>query len=193
MLAAVGAIDETATPMRNQTLNQFFKNGKEKDIKENLNTGVQHLELLKTAADDLQNGPVNLSNKFKNAWVSQFGGTAPTNFDSLADMVSGEIVKAITGATGALGDREVVRNKLNTARSEGQLAGIIQQYIDSSRARANSLEQTYEQGTKLKDFKTRILLPEVAKTLYGDDKTDTGAAAGGDTGGVVKAEDYFKD
>jgi len=107
----------------------------------------------------LQNGDIGAFNKLKNEVAKATGSTAPTDFESVSQIVSDELVKAITGSGGALGDREELKANFSAARSPEQLLSIINRYTELMGGQLVGLEQGYKSSTKRDDFETVKLTP----------------------------------
>jgi hypothetical protein len=136
-----------------------FGSGKLGGSVRSFNVALKHLDTLGDAADALNNGNVQLFNKIGNAWASQTGGTAPTDFNAVKKIVGDEIVKAIVGSGGGVADREEAANTLSAANSPQQLQSVIGHYKELMNAQLGGLRQQYEQSTGRKDF-NRFLSPE---------------------------------
>lgn len=149
-----------------------FTSGKESQTVRSFNVLVSHLDTLEGVTKALKNKDTNLLNTVKNKWEAQTGVTAPVTFDAVKEIVGDELVKAIIGGGGALGDREAIKSNVNSARSEKQLMDVIAKYKELAAGQLTGLRKTYEEGTKRKDF-DRFLLPETkaafeAKTVKSD-------------------------
>jgi len=84
-------------------------------------------------------------------------------------------VKAIVGAggSGALADREAVKNTISRAASRGQLFGAINTYTDLMAGQLAGTRKQYETSTGRNDFNS-LLFPETVKTLEGHDAAKSG-------------------
>jgi hypothetical protein len=101
----------------------------------------QHLDQLGELADALNNGKLQLVNKIGNAYASQTGNPAPTNFEAAKDVVSKEVVKAIVAGGGGVAERAELSHLLDNAKSPAQLKGVIQQYRNLMAAQHDALLQ----------------------------------------------------
>lgn len=108
------------------------------------NTIPSHLKMLEDAAHALDNGDVQALNSLKNTWKTQIGSELPTNMDTARNMVSAEIVKAITGA-GGVSDRKDAQDQFNKAASDGQLSGAVDMAKHLIGERINSAAYRYNQ------------------------------------------------
>jgi hypothetical protein len=107
----------------------------------------------------LGNGNIPLFNKVANAVSTQVGGTAPTNFNAVKDIVSNEIVKAIVGSGGGVTDRAAAQAKVTDATTPEQLKTVIDSYKNLFTGQLAGLKQQYEAGTNRKDFE-KFLAPQ---------------------------------
>jgi accessory colonization factor AcfC len=117
---------------------------------------TDHLETLGQLVDALKNSDYQLVNKIGNAISKQTGGTAPTNFDAAKDIVSKELVKAIVGAGGGVGEREELAKRMSSASTPKQLREQIEVYKTLMGAQRDALISQYENATGKKDAATRF-------------------------------------
>ena len=154
-----------------QTLKSFSGGIEGRSVRA-MNTATDHLFTLQEAADALDNGNVRLFNSISNRISKEIGVAAPTSFEGVKKIVAGEIVKATTGAAGALGDREEVAATINAANSPAQLLDQINYYKKLMAGQLNSLELQFITGTNRSssEFRQRLspktvnLLPPAADT-----------------------------
>ena len=146
---AVGAHAQTAqaTPFKTAlAMTRYMTSGKGGSTLTAYRTAYDHLDLLQNAADALENGDVQALNRMGNSFKEQMGKSAPTNFDAVKTMLSGEIanVAKSTGAT----DQEIAaaREELNRAQSPEQIKGIIQTNQDLMDQKASEMMQQYQSG-----------------------------------------------
>jgi hypothetical protein len=145
-----------------------FNTGIEGRSTRSLNTVMYHLDTLDQAGKALENGDIRLFNSIGNKINKELGVAAPTDFEATKKIVSSEIIKAITGAGGALKDREEAQQTLDAASSPAQLSGVIKQYKELFAGQLVGLEQAYTASTnrpaeefrKRLDPRTRKLLPQ---------------------------------
>ena len=135
-----------------------FNTGIEGRSARSLNTVMYHLDTLDQAGQALNNGDIRLFNSIGNKINKEFGVAAPTDFDATKKIVSSEIIKAITGAGGALADREEAQKTLDAASSPAQLAGVIKQYKELFAGQLIGLENSYVASTNrpASEFRTRL-------------------------------------
>ena len=110
------------------------------------NTAIDHVKLLRETVNGLQNGDVQLFNKWGNEWANATGNPAPNDFNTVRSAVSGELSKTFKG-TGAT-DQEValIEGTINNAQSPQQLSGAIEFYLRLMEGKMNALKGQYEAG-----------------------------------------------
>lgn len=138
-----------------------FGSGKLGQQVASFNRSFAHLDTLQKLSDAMGNGDVQALNKLGNYFSTQTGQAAPNNFEGAKKIVADEIVKAIVGNGGGVGDREEAAKTINSAQSPAQLAGMINTYKELLGGQLNSLGMQYSNSTGRKDFE-RFLTPEVA-------------------------------
>lgn len=144
-----------------------FNTGVEGRSVRSFNTAIDHLDTMGKLADALQNNDIKAFNSVSQAFASQTGSAAPTNFDAAKAIVGGEVAKALTGANMALKDREEIRDSLKRANSPAQLKGVVRTLQELMGGQLSSLRTQYESSTKRKDFDTKLSSrsKDVVKTL----------------------------
>lgn len=169
VIAAARTYDPTANGNRFPAVAKF-NTGKQGDQVRAFDVGLSHLNTLSTLTDALNNNDTQLLNSAANTWKSQTGQPAPTEFNAAKEVVGNEIVKAIVGAGGGVGDREKAQKALDAANSPAQLKGVISTYKTLMNGQLSGLQQQYENSTGRKDFATR-LTPSSQKELAGMSKS----------------------
>lgn len=134
-----------------------FATGKQGNSVRSFNVALSHLDTLGNMADALKNNDTRLFNKFGNMVATQIGSPAPTNFEAVKHIVGDEIVKAITGSGGALGDREAAAKTIDAANSPAQLRGVINSYKELMVGQLHGLADQYKATTGRDDFDTKYL------------------------------------
>ena len=142
---------------------QAFATGKQGDIVRSFNTSTQHLGTLEQLSDALANSDNTTFNRIANAWATEWGQTAPNNFNSAKQIVGNELVKAIVGAGGGVGDRDKAQAVLDDAKSPEQLREAIGTIRDLIKGQLTGLKKQYEDTTGKTDFDSR--LTGAAKTM----------------------------
>jgi len=153
-----------------------FTSGPQGNAIRSFNVLVDHLGTLDTAVDALKNGDITSFNRVAQVWAQNTGNPAPTNFDAVKSIVGDELVKAIIGGGGALGDREEVKSTIDRANSPKQLYGAINQYKKLALGQLRGLRTQYSEATGRDDF-DRFLAPGT-KQFFGDEGKNQGG--GGD-------------
>src|SRR5579863_5998749 len=87
-----------------------FATGQQGNTVRSLSVATDHLDQLAAAARELQNTGIPGANSVANFFGKQIGNPAVTNFDSMKEIVSDEVVKAVVGTSGAAGDREAIKS-----------------------------------------------------------------------------------
>lgn len=144
----------------------FLPGTKNGDTITAFNTAISHLDTLKQMYKALNNGDVQLLNKAKNTFQQQFGYAAPNDVSALASIIGGEVVKATVGAQNALGDREEVRHSISRDLSLEQADSVIEKYQRLMAGQLYARKHAYEQGTGLKNFEEKFLLPRSREILH---------------------------
>jgi hypothetical protein len=116
-----------------------FTSGNQGNALRSFAVAGQHLDQLGELVDALNNGNAQAVNKLGNAFASQTGNPAPTNFDAAKDVVSKEVMKAIIGGGGGVSEREELAKSLAAANSPAQLKGVISQYRNLMSAQHDAL------------------------------------------------------
>lgn len=143
---------------------------------QSFNTLTTHLDLLGQMVTALGNGNNKAPNAIKNAWQEQTGQTMPTDFEGVKTIVGDELVKAILGSGGALGDREAAQKSLDRANSPAQLNSLIDKYQKLAGGQLEGFRKRYESTTGRKDF-DRYLLPSAKRQFQtGGDQGSGGSA-----------------
>jgi hypothetical protein len=133
-----------------------FSTGKEGTALRSFNVASDHLETLGTMADALNNKDTRVLNTIGNAWAKQTGGTAPTNFDAVKEIVSKEVVKAIVAGGGGVGEREEISKLMDKANSPAQLKGVITHFKELMDAQRSGLMDQYQRTTGRTDGETQF-------------------------------------
>ena len=141
-----------------------FSTGKQGDQLRSFNVAISHLKTLREAADALKNGDIKLFNSLSQRIANETGSAAPANFDAIRSITNDEVLKAVIGSAGALGDRTKAEEYLSKSSSPEQLSGVADKYIELIAGQVRGLKKQYEDTTGLKNFDTR-LLPETRSAL----------------------------
>jgi hypothetical protein len=147
------------------------------------NTATDHLKLLQETADALNNGNVQLVNKWGNAYANATGLPAPAEFNTVRAAVAGELSKTFKG-TGAT-DQEIstIGDTINSTQSPAQLKGVIGYYLSLMSGKMDALQGQFESGKQGK--------PNFPSAKPGDLKQKAKQLAGAGTKSfVVNGETY---
>ena len=134
----------------------FAPGGSNGKVVRYLGVASDHLDTLSQAVAALDGGQLPLVNKLVNAFGYNTGSTAASTFDALKEIVGDEVVKAVVGGAGGMGDRQAIKETLAAQKTPQQLANIIQGYRSLMSAQLDAQKQDYEQSTKRTDFDTRF-------------------------------------
>lgn len=119
-----------------------FTSGQQGNAMRSFAVATDHLGQLNGLIDALDNGSSQLINKAKNAYQSQTGQTAPTNFDAAKGVISKEVINAIVaGGSSGVDERKELESQLSNAKSPAQLKGVIDQWTGLMQAKQNALLQ----------------------------------------------------
>jgi hypothetical protein len=143
---------------------QAFAKGPEAQKIRSFNVAISHLDTLGQLSDALNNGNLQLANKVGNYFATQTGSPPVTNFNAAKEVVANEIVKAIVGSGGGVGDRDKAQAAVSAANSPAQLKGVIDTYQTLMAGQLGGLKQQYEVSTKRKDF-DRMLSPQAKAVI----------------------------
>jgi len=139
----------------NDAIKKFTTGAEGKTVRA-ANVFIDHADNLRGAVDALNNGNIPLFNDIAQKYAKNTGQTAPTDFESMKRIVGDELVKAITGSGGALGDREEAAHSLSVANSPAQLKSVLDRYTQLMAGQVNGLRKEYEEAG-LKDFDKKLL------------------------------------
>ena len=134
------------------------------------NTISGHLNSLEEYANALNNKDTRIANAALNKLKTAFGSENVTDFNTAKQIVSGELVKAITATGGGVRDRLEAEENFKAANSPEQLQGAINVAKDLIKQRLNASKTAYEFGTKRKDFDS-MLTDETKKMFTGGQST----------------------
>jgi hypothetical protein len=144
-----------------------FSKGKQADQTRSLNVAIHHIDLVRQAADALQNGNIQLFNSVAQHIAQATGHPAPTNFDALKQFVFDEVTKGAIGNSGAVSDRQEAGRSASRASSPQQLAGVLDRYQTLLGGQAKGLQRQYEAGTGRHDYADKYLEPRTRQILLG--------------------------
>lgn len=167
--------DPTVYTERNAASRAFSPAGKSGQAVKSFNVGLTHLDTLSQLGDDLGNGSIPVLNSVGNYVAQQTGGTAQTNFNAAKNIVTDEVVKAIVGGGGGVGDRDKAAATINAAQTPEQLQQAISTVKTLMGGQLVGLQQSYTAGTGRNDF-AKYLSPAAQKALQALQQTSPGGA-----------------
>jgi len=146
-----------------------------------LNTGIGHVGQLAQAVDALHNGNIQALNALQNWWSAQFGGTAPTNFETIRDRVAPEITRIWRGAGGAESDIKRDISTLSEAKSPDQLYGALEDIAGLMESKIEANKAQYENIMGPMAGKLQMITPksqEILKRLESYSQPRQGSSGG---------------
>lgn len=151
-----------------------FADGKNANTTRSLNVLVAHADVVRDLIKSMQSGDVKGLNAAQNLWSREIGGTAPGNFEAAKQVLGDEIVKAVTGSAGALGDREHAKAVMDAANSPDQLNQVLDVYQRMAAGQLNGLRQQFTSVNELDPSRAerfnKKLFPRTIEILQGDGK-----------------------
>lgn len=90
-----------------------------------LNTAVDHMAILRQAAQKLQNGDIQAANRFGNALGIQFGNNEATNFNVVKGVLASEIAKVNGAGVVTDSNRKEAADMFPVNGSNAQIAGAL--------------------------------------------------------------------
>lgn len=148
-----------------QGVRAFEAGGKLEPTVRSLSVVTGHLGILGDAANQLHNGTFQPTNAIGNA-ISKFtGDKAPTDFEGVKRIVNAEILKAVQGSAGALGDRESLDKEMSQVNSPEQLQGLVERYKQLMGGQLAGLRQTYDRLDTGKDFDETYLTKDAKENI----------------------------
>jgi hypothetical protein len=174
------AYQATEFPTR-QKMRAAFTSGAQSQTINSLNTAIGHLDQFTNVIKALDNGNFRPGNEAYNWLRSTFGDSAPTNFEGIRSIMSGELASAFkkSGAT----DQEIasVEKAVSSKNSTKQLMDYVKTIaLPALGSKVISFDQQYRQVMG-KDDPFKILLPESEEVLkkYGIDPAHPTIGASG--------------
>lgn len=170
--------DQKEYNSRFQAVNKF-NTGPQGNTVRSLGVAIEHMDTARQMALELKNGSTPAFNKIAQEFAKQTGRPAPTNFDSVKDIVADEVVKGVLGGSGALEDRKVMAENIRKSASPEQLAGVFDSWTKLLGGQVEGLKTQYETSTGRKDFESK-LTPRAREALRA-------VSGGGDVKSKVEA------
>lgn len=127
-----------------------FTSGKVSDELNAYNTAIAHADLLKAAADAMNNGNIRALNSLGNQLGVQFGSDKKTNFDIIRNAYTAEVTKALT--SGHITDTELGKQggTMPDNASPSQFAGAVDSYKALMASKKQQRVDQFNQGTQAK-------------------------------------------
>lgn len=156
-----------------------FSKGPQAQSIQSLNSTISHMDLMKKYVAALNNGDIQTVNALKNAVSAEFGGTAPTNAQAVAEILGPEMAKAVLPNGGTGPEREGFVNTLKLKASQGQLLGTLNTYQGLMAGQLLSLKKRYMSiPGHPQDFEGKFLLPETQQILAARPEYQGGVVTG---------------
>lgn len=170
-----------------------FNTGKQGDVTRFINAASSHLNLFDQLIPALKNGDVKAINSLSNAWKTQFGQTAPTNFNAAKQIIADEVLKAVIGAGAGTGaDRENLQKQFDASNSPDQLEQAVGVAKGLMRGQSQALEQQYKASTGRDDYKNKYITPEAQKALYPPEEVKNPSGQSAPKAGDIEGGYQFK-
>lgn len=166
------------------TSKSFAGGGKDYQTLTAIGAAVQHLGVAQEYAKALNNGNVQLINKWGNAWKQAFGAAPPTDMKLVGQILSQELNKVISGgSTSAEAERlNAVNSVFNTATSPKQIEDGANAALKLMAGQANSRRSNYVStpGMEPGDFDKLfpLLTPGLKQFGYVTDNSGQSSPAG---------------
>lgn len=149
----------------NRAIELEFAKGKPAVSLQSINAVMEHLDTYRGLAKALDNGDIQIFNKYRALLQRQTGQTLPNDIKAAAPIIGAEIVKAIVPMGGGVAEREESQKQWSDALSRKQVESQIDNvFVPLMRGQAAGLEQRYKPTGK-KDFATRFFTPQARKEL----------------------------
>lgn len=143
-----------------------------------INTSIKHVQVLEPLIDSLSNTDSRFVNTVKNAFSTQFGGTAPTDFNGVRDFVTGEISKAVLPGGGGERERDDIKDAAKSAATPAQLKSIVSQWEELLAGKTDAIRNKWDVGTGGNQGSfDKFLLPETKTALVRHGLTQPSAPA----------------
>jgi hypothetical protein len=137
--------DQSNFAIRNPTRKAFTTGPQGQQITA-LNTAVEHLDLLQAAADALANGSFKPGNQLYNAVRDTFGSAAPSNYDTIKQMVDKEVEAVANKGVPTVSGTAEQKRLASSAASPAVIKGYIDTTIPLMGSKLNALRYQYEQA-----------------------------------------------
>lgn len=112
-----------------------------------INTGVAHLSALAPLIDAMKSGNMTKINEARQYFQKQTGNPAPTNYQMLADMASGEISKAVMQGGGSKDERDDLAEPFKKSLAPDVLKGAVSTAATALAGKTDALRNVWQVGT----------------------------------------------
>lgn len=137
--------DQSSFAIRNPTRKAYTTGTQGQQIT-SMNTAIEHLDMLQTAADALQNGNFKPGNAAYNAWKDTFGSAPPSNYQTIKGMVDKEVEAVANKGVPTVSGTAEQKALAGQAASPGQIKGYIDTLIPLMGSKLHALDYTYRQA-----------------------------------------------
>lgn len=131
-----------------------FTSGKQAQTIQSIGVAQNHLGTLVELGKALDNGDIPLANQIANAWATANGKPAPNNVRVAAQVIAGEVVKAVSSAGGGVKERLEAADKIDPKMTEEQIVGAANTWSKLLDGQIEGFKNTWGRipGNKGKDF-----------------------------------------
>lgn len=136
-----------------------------------INTGVAHLGALGPLIDAMQSGNMTKINEARQYFQKQTGNPAPTNYQMLADMASGEISKAVMQGGGSKDERDDLAEPFKKSLAPDVLKGAVNTAATALAGKTDALRNAWQVGTSGTQGDFNKFLMEPTKKALGINDT----------------------
>jgi hypothetical protein len=112
-----------------------------------INTAVAHIRGLDPLIDAMQSGNMTRINQAKQAYQKEFGIAAPTNYQALANMATGEVAKAVNAGGGTESERDSIAAPFKASGGPDVLHGAVQTVSTALAGKTEALRNAWDVGT----------------------------------------------
>lgn len=111
-----------------------------------MNTAIEHLDQLQAAADALKNGDFKPGNSAYNSLKETFGANAPTNYETIKNMVDKEVEAVANKGVPTVAGTAAQQALAGKSASPDQIKGYIDTLIPLMGSKVNALTYQYKQA-----------------------------------------------
>ena len=155
--------------------------GKLGDTVVSFSNAAHHLNTLAEYASNLDNTDSPMFNKLKNFVETQTGKPAPTTFEGMKNIVTDEVVKAVIGSKGALGDRKALNEQISNISSMPQLITFVNEIKHLMINNLDRQGERYNRVTGKNDFWENVVRMDKNKFFETPNDAVIGKTSSGST------------